>query len=165
MPGEKEENIILKRLQTLKEAKVKAARFCVYQERTQKEVFDKLTALGLSEDESNEVLSELIQEDFVNEERFARLFASGKFRLKKWGRRKILFEMKRKGLSEYCQRKGLEEIEHDEYVSVLDSLIEKKSKSISDTNRLTRKSKITRFLISKGYEPDLITNRLTEQGY
>jgi regulatory protein len=156
-PGD---DIITKRLRALKEAKIRAARFCAYQERTQQEVIKKLQESGLDEEEADEVLSELILENFVNEERFARTFAGSKFRLKQWGRRKIQYELKRRGLSEYCIRTGLSEIDDDSYTQTIDKLIKKKVRATRAKNYLDLRSKVVRYLIGKGYEHDLVQARL-----
>ena len=162
MPVERDDDIVTKRLKTLKEAKIKAARYCAYQERTQQDVLKKLRSLDLSQDEAEEVLSELILEDFVNEERFARTYAGSKFRLKSWGRKKITFELKRKGISAYCLKKGLEEIDEEQYRTRIFELFAKKDKAISSKNQYDRMAKLNRYLQSKGYEPALVKECLQQ---
>src|SRR5210317_1954505 len=103
------------RADKMKKAKMKTGTFCAYQERTQQEVRDRLYALGLHRDEVENVLTELITEDFVNEERYAKAFAGGRFRMKQWGRRKIEYALKQKNISSYCIEKGLEEIPDHDY--------------------------------------------------
>src|SRR4051812_72479 len=112
---------------TRQEALIRTSSFCAYQERTQQEVRDKLYGYGLHKDMAEELISKLISENFINEERFAKTYAGGKFRIKKWGRIKIKEALKAKGISEYCIKKGLLEIDPTEYTSALLSLIEKKS--------------------------------------
>jgi regulatory protein len=146
----------------MKAAKVKAGNYCAYQERTQQEVRDKLYNLGLYRDEVEDVLSQLITENFVNEERFAKAFASGKFRLKRWGRQKILFELKRRKISPYCIKKAMLEIPEDEYEQVLKQLIKQKTRGYSG-NAYTIKNKIARYLINKGYEGELVWNALADR--
>ncbi len=136
-------------------AKVKAANFCVYQERTQQEVRDKLYALGLFSDEVEQLLSELISENFVNEERFAIAFAHGRFRLKQWGKSKISFELKKRKISRYCIDKALKGISESDYENTLTRLIEKKSKGINTTS-LSARQKIANFLIGKGFEAEIV---------
>ena len=87
---------------TPKEAKVKIAKFCAYQERCHQEVRDKLFSFGLLPNDVEEIIFELIQEDFINEERFTKAFVRGKFNYKKWGRIKITQELKRRKISDYC---------------------------------------------------------------
>ncbi|MEM6845517.1 MAG: regulatory protein RecX [Bacteroidota bacterium] len=138
------------------QAKVKAAKYCAYQERTQQEVRDKLYSYGLYADAVEDVLSELISEGFVNEERFARAFARGKFRSNKWGRIKIEMGLRQKGLSDYCIRSGLSEISDQDYRDTLSGLIQKKWSSLSGEDPYTRKHKTARFVLGKGYESELV---------
>ena len=107
-------------------AKLKAANFCAYQERSQKEVRNKLYSYGLYTDQVDELLSDLIVDGYVNEERFAKAFIGGKFRIKKWGRVKILQAIALHKISDYCIREGLKEIDEDEYEATLIEIIEKK---------------------------------------
>ena len=145
-----------------KEAKLKAANYCAYQERSQKEVRNKLFEMGLFKDEVEDLLSELIVEGFVNEERFAKTFAGGKFRIKKWGRNKIRRELERHNISEYCKRKAMAEIEEGEYIDTLKNLIATKASSISESNLFKKREKVSRHLIYKGYEPELVWDYIGE---
>jgi len=147
------------RTDLMKQAKVKAANFCVYQERTQQEVRDKLYKLGLFSDEVELTLSELISENFVNEERFAIAFANGRFKLKHWGKSKIGYELKKRKISRYCIDKALKEIGESEYENAITMLVEKKSKGIKDTSLIARQ-KIANFLMSKGFERELVWRRI-----
>ena len=104
---------------TQKQALIKAESYCAYQERCQQEVRDKLYSWGLHEVQVENVIAELIASNFINEERFAKAYAGGKFRIKKWGRVKISIELKRRKISTYCIKKGLAEIEEEEYVAYL----------------------------------------------
>jgi regulatory protein len=139
-----------------KEAFLKASAFCAYQERTQQEVREKLYSYGLEEDDVEEVICRLIEENFINEERFAKAFAGGKFRMKKWGRIKIKQELKARGLSTYCINKGMQEINPEEYEQTLLALLEKKNREEKESVPMLRKQKLARFLLSKGYEQDLV---------
>ncbi len=139
----------------MKSAKVKAGNYCAYQERTHQEVRDKLYELGLYRDEVEEVLTELISENYVNEERFARTFASGKFRLKHWGRRKIIYELKHKNISPYCIDKALKEISDEEYEKVAMQLVDKKLSNMSGEEFIV-KNKIARYMSNKGFETELV---------
>ena len=147
----------------LGEARVKAANYCAYQERTQQQVRDKLYSLGLRPDDVEEVLTSLITENFINEERFAKSFASGKFRLKKWGKVKIRFHLQELGLSEYCIKKGLEEIDEKEYFETLNDMVEKKLDRTKDENIYKLNWKVADYLINKGYEPELVWETLREK--
>ncbi len=139
----------------MKSAKVKAGNFCAYQERTQQEVRDRLYKTGLYSDEVEEVLAELITENYVNEERFACTFARGKFNLKQWGKIKIAYALQQKNISSYCIDKALSEISGQEYENAISSIIDKKSRQISGSEYIV-KNKIARHLISKGFESELV---------
>ncbi|PWL29842.1 regulatory protein RecX [uncultured Roseivirga sp.] len=139
-----------------KTAKLKAADFCAYQERSQQQVRDKLYDYGLHFDEVEEILTELIMEGFINEERFARAFIGGKFRMKKWGKQKILQSLRPHKISEYCIRKGLEEIDPEDYWQALLEHTEKKYVQLSGNSPYIIKGKLTQHLYAKGFESDLI---------
>jgi regulatory protein len=141
---------------TTQQAYLKAAKFCAYQERTQQEVREKIKDYGFYGDEVEEVICRLIEDNFINEERFAKVFAGGKFRLKKWGKLKIENALRQKGISEYCIKQGLAEIEEEDYLSTLASLIEKKIPLITAENEYIRNHKLAQFLIQKGYESELV---------
>jgi regulatory protein len=139
-----------------KEVLIKAANFCAYQERTHKEVRKRLAELEVLGDESEEIITYLIENNYLNEERFARIFAGSKFRVKKWGRIKIRQELKMRGVSEYNLKAGMSEIDGDDYIVTLQELIEKKSKDIKDNNKLIIKQKLVKYALSKGFENDLV---------
>ena len=139
-----------------KEALIKAANFCAYQERTHKEVRNKLYELEVFGDKSEVIITWLIENNYLNEERFARLFAGSKFRQKKWGRIKIRQELKMRGVSDYCLKAGMSEIDEDDYMVTLQEIIEKKSKDIKESNKLIIKQKLVKFALSRGFENDLV---------
>ena len=127
----------------------------MYQERTHKEIQQKLAELAVYGDEAAEFTAWLVVENYLNEERFAKVYASSKFRLKKWGRRKIAFELKNKGLSPNCLKIGLAEITDQEYTQTIIDLIHKKQAEYSrHTNPLIIKQKVLNYLLSKGYTLD-----------
>lgn len=145
-----------------KEAKLKAARFCAYQERTQQQVREKLQKILFDEDLIEEIIAELITENFISEERFAKSFTSGKFRLKKWGRNKILMHLKQKGLTDYCIREGMKEIDEEVYQEQIRELILKKYDSLNSNNSFQKKDKVSKYLIGRGYEPELVWKNLDD---
>src|SRR5436190_3987476 len=106
------------------EARSKIQKYCAYQERCHGEVRSKLYSYGLRDDEVEDLLTAMITEGFLNEDRYARSFAGGKFRMKKWGRLKIINELESKGISKNCIRSGLHEIAEDDYLQTLRSLLE-----------------------------------------
>lgn len=142
---------------TREQAFQKAKHYCAYQERCHSEVKEKLYSFGLRKTDVEQLLTQLIDEDYLNEERFAVQFAGGKFRMKQWGRVKIKYELKQKGVSEYCIKKALKEIDEDVYVKTLHKLCEEKLKTLrSETNQFIRKRKLQDYLLQKGYESSCI---------
>ncbi|MBO9561426.1 MAG: RecX family transcriptional regulator [Niastella sp.] len=143
---------------TKEQAFQKAKHYCGYQERSHTEVKEKLYSFGLYKQQVEELLSQLIEENYLNEERFAIQFAGGRFRMKQWGRVKIKYELKQKRVSEYCIKKALKEIDEEDYLRTLQTLATKKWATIKGegVNQYVKLSKTTDYLLQKGYEPDLI---------
>ncbi len=138
------------------EAKQKIYRYCAYQERSHKEVRDKLYEYGLYRDEVEELLAALITEGFLNEERFAKAFAGGKFRMQRWGRIKILNELEARGLTSNCIKIGMKEIEDADYIKTLREILERKLNQLDEENAFVKRDKHARYAIQKGFEPDLV---------
>lgn len=139
----------------------KARHYCAYQERSHSEVKEKLYSLGLRKQEVEESLSQLIEDNYLNEERFARQFAGGKFRMKQWGRVKITYELKQKQVSAYCIKVAMKEIEEADYLKTLDKLATKKWDTLKgETNRFVKLRKTQDYLMQKGYETQLISAAL-----
>lgn len=153
-----------KKTYTKKEALLKAAAYCAYQERTQEDVRSKLYAYGLGMEEVEEALLELLAEKLVDEERYAASYVRGKYSLKRWGRRKIVQGLKSKAISDYCIRQGLKEIDPEQYGQNLLFLLEKKNRTEKEKNPLLRRQKLSYYLMSKGYENDLVQDALKELG-
>ena len=141
----------------------KLKKYCAYQERSHKEVVDKLYKLGLYKNEVDQVLIALIQDDFLNEERFAQAFVSGKFRIKRWGRVKIKSHLKQKHISDYCIKKGMQEIDETEYFETLHYLLDRKEREVEEENEFKKKGKIAAFLIQKGFESNLVWEALRKE--
>ncbi len=139
-----------------KTALLKAESWCAYQERSQQEVRNKLYEWNLYPNEVEEIISELITTNFLNEERFAHAYTSGKFKIKRWGKIKIKQGLKLKKVPDKLIQKALNGIEMDEYLGVLLATAEKKSASISEKDALKKKFKLITYLQSKGFENDLI---------
>lgn len=145
------------------EAKAKIEAYCAYQERCQYEVGLKLFAWGITGEQQDQLISDLISNRFLDEERFAEAFVSGKFRIKRWGRIKIRQHLKQKHISEYSIKKGMASIDLDDYYASILYLAERKSADLQSENDLwQKKAKIIRFLASKGYEQDLIYDAVNE---
>jgi len=147
---------------TPKEAKQKIAKYCAYQERCHQEVRDKLYSFGLAKVDVEEIIYELIKQDFLNEQRFALAFVRGKFRYKKWGRNKIVQELKRRKISDYCIKKGLQEIQEEQYMDVLTELLRKKIASLKAIKGYQKNYKAVQFVLTKGYESDLAWSIIKE---
>jgi len=139
-----------------KTALLKAERWCAYQERSQQEVRNKLYEWNLHSNEVEEIISELISTNFLNEERFAHAYTSGKFKIKKWGKLKIKQGLKLKKVPDKLIQKALNGIEMGEYVVVLLATAEKKSNSLIEKDGLKKKYKLISYLQGKGFENDLI---------
>jgi regulatory protein len=149
---------------TPQQAYPKIKHYCSYQERSHAEVKEKLYGFGLRKTEVEELISKLIEENYLNEERFSESFARGHFRMKQWGKVKIKYELKQKQVSEYNIQRALSSIEEEEYLKTLKKLAETKWKSIKTpgVNVYTRLAKTTSYLMQKGYEPVYIKRILTE---
>jgi regulatory protein len=150
-----------KKYLTKEQALEKLKHYCGYQERSQYEVKQKLYELGVRSADQDEIISTLIEEDYLNEERFAIQFAGGKFRLKDWGRKKIYYGLKEKRVSEYCIKTALKSIDEADYQKTLNVQVEKKYESLKDEQYLVRKKKTIDYLVQKGFEYELITQAIT----
>lgn len=147
------------------QAKEKIVHYCAWQERCHYEVAQKLYSFGLNSSEVNEIISFLITENYLNEERFAIQYAGGKFRMNQWGKSKIKQALRQKRVSDYCIRKGLETIDENDYALTFERLKDKKLISLkSEKNIFTKKRKLQDYLLQKGYEFDLIQDALKQIG-
>lgn len=148
---------------TTEQALQKIKHYCGYQERCHAEVREKLYSFGLWKKDVEAILSELIEHGFLNEERFAELFAGGKFRMKQWGRVKIGYELKQRKISSYCIKKALQQIDDDAYVTILAKLAATKWKTLKgEKNFFVRKQKTKNYLLQKGFEGNLIDETLSQ---
>lgn len=141
---------------TPKEAKLKIAKYCAYQERCHQEVRNKLYDFGLEPVDVEEIIYELIQKDFLNEERFAKAYVRGKFIYKKWGRNRIIRELKMRKISNYCIKKGLKEINEDLYADTLKRILSRKVEGLKNIKGHQKNYKAAQFAIGKGYESSLV---------
>lgn len=146
----------LRKILTAQGALLQMKRYCSFQERSHREVRSKLLELGQRGIELENVMTILIEEGFLNEERFAKAYAGGKFRMKGWGRKKIEQELMREGVSDYCINKALSEINESDYKRTLRSLLEKKAPTVYGDNIFIRKQKLSNYLIGKGFETELV---------
>jgi len=144
------------------QARIKAERYCAYQERSQHEVRSKLYEWGQYSRDAEEIISELIQGNFLNEERFAQAYAQGKFRIKGWGKIRIKQGLKLKKVPEPMILKVLKSIDPDDYREKLRSLLDKKSLTVHEKDPYKKRSILLRYAASKGYEQDIITDMLAQ---
>jgi regulatory protein len=139
--------------------------YCAYQERSHKEVRTKLLELGVYGNDLENHITTLIDENYLNEERYACAIVRGKFRYKQWGRNKILSTLKQQDISAYCIKKGMAEIDEDEYLKTIDILSEKKLATLSgEKNKFIKMTKLKNYLLQKGYEFEYI-NDIIKQNF
>ncbi|WP_445748166.1 regulatory protein RecX [Polaribacter sp.] len=145
-----------KKSYTVQEIQQKIAQFCVYQDRCHKEVEEKIKSYDLIPEARELILLNLMKDNFLNEERFAKSFARGKFRIKHWGKNRIVNELKMRDISSYNIKTALKEIDEKEYISTIYKITENRNNVISESNPYKRKKKLIDFLLRKGFETDLI---------
>lgn len=150
---------------TPRQAKQKIEQYCAYQERSHQEVRNKLYGFGLHRNDVDEIITNLITDGFLNEERFAKAFAGGKFRIKKWGRIRITHALEAKGVSKNCIRIGLREIEDAPYRETLRELLQEKSRTLEEENVFVLRDRLSKYVIQKGYEPELVWKEIMELGF
>lgn len=145
---------------TVAEATKKIEHFCAYQERCHKEVVLRLKEMRLIPDVIDHIMAHLIQENFLNEERFARAFARGKFKIKKWGKVRIIRELKQRQISSVNQKLALQEIDDGEYLETFNTLVSKKLEQIQDLDKTTTKRKLRDYLLYRGWESHLVYEKI-----
>lgn len=148
---------------TKEQALQKLKYYCAYQERAHSEVKEKLFQLGVWKKDHDEIISALIEENYLNEERFAMAFAGGKWRVKRWGKVKIKFELKQKQVSEYCIHKALKQIDEEEYMRVLKELADTRYNSLKADQYIIRWKKTVDYLTARGFEADLVRQVLKKE--
>jgi len=143
---------------SLEQALQKVRHYCGYQERCHSEVKEKLYSFGLRKNDVEAALATLVEENYLNEERFATQFAGGRFRLKEWGKVRIKYQLKQRQVSEYCIRAALAAIDGEEYERTLGRLAAEKWMALrGEENIFIRKRKLQDYLTQKGYEPERVT--------
>lgn len=135
-------------------------KYCAYQERSHQQVRDKLYDLGGNQEEVENIIVHLIQQNFLNEERFAEAYARGKFNIKRWGRVKIRIGLRKHRIEPKMIQHALKQIDEDEYLRVLEDLIERKNAKLKETNHFKRKASLVRHASQRGFESDLIYDLL-----
>lgn len=150
---------------TPEQAAAKIKQYCAYQERCHAEIREKLYSYGLHRKDVDEIIADLINNNYLNEERFAVQYAGGKFRIKQWGKNKIKQALKLKQVSDYCIKKALKQIEYDDYLKTFEHLAQAKLKALkAERNILVKKKKLQNYLLQKGYESDLIYAEVAKLG-
>ena len=151
-----------KKVFTVDEIKRKLEQYCVYQDRCHKEVEQKMREFKLIPEAKEVILLSLMKDNFLNEERFAKSFARGKFRIKNWGKQRIIRELKYKDISAYNIKTALKEIDENEYLKSIYRITENRNNVISESNIHKRKQKLIGFLMRKGYENELVYQVVNE---
>lgn len=147
---------------TVQEATKKIESYCAYQDRCHKEVVSKLKEMGMIPLAVDTIIAQLIEDRFLNEERFAKSFARGKFNIKKWGKNRIVRELKFRNISKYNITTALKEIEPEAYLTTLDDLANKRLRQITETNIQKRRKKLADYLLYRGWESHLVYEKLYE---
>lgn len=142
----------------------KCQKYCSYQERSIFEVKRKLYEWKSQPKVADKIIMQLIEDNYLNEERFAKSFAIGKFRNKKWGKNKIIFELRKKQIPELIIQIGLAEIDQEEYLQTLKEIIAKKAKEIKETNLRKKNYKIAKYAINKGFHSGFVWD-IINQGH
>ncbi|MBP4138044.1 regulatory protein RecX [Flavobacterium geliluteum] len=149
-------------INTPKEALQKLERFCAYQERCHNEVVSKLLSLKMTTAEIDLIVVQLIENNFLNETRFACTFARGKHRIKKWGKIRITSELKARHISSYNINLALKEITPEEYYTTFENIAERCWNNLTETNLLKKRKKFCDYLLRRGYESNLVYEKLKE---
>jgi len=156
------QHFIMKEVYSIKEAIQKIEHFCAYQERCHQEVVSKLWSIKLNQNEIDEVIVHLIENNFLNEARFACSFARGKHRIKQWGRIRITNELKMRKISPNLIKLALKEIPDEEYTATFENLAEKHWQSFRETNELKKRKKFCDYLLRRGFESNLVYEKVRE---
>ncbi|OZV71158.1 regulatory protein RecX [Winogradskyella aurantia] len=152
----------LQKTYTVDEAQKKLEHYCAYQERCHKEVKSKLKEMRMIPEAIDTIMVHLIQHNYLNEERFAKTFVRGKFRIKKWGKNRLVRELKFREISTYSIDSALKEIDLDDYYKTLDDLVQKRIQQVKEKNHYKKKKKVADYLLYRGWESHLVYEKLNE---
>ncbi|MDT7829172.1 regulatory protein RecX [Pricia sp. S334] len=147
---------------TLQEATRKLENYCAYQERCHHEVVRKLKSMRMIPEAIDQITVHLIDNNYLNEERFAKSFARGKFNIKKWGRKRITAELKQRQISRFNIKTALQEIDENAYLETFDALARKRVVQITEKNRLKRRKKLADYLLYRGWESHMVYEKIKE---
>lgn len=151
-----------KKTYTVEEALVKLQKYCSYQDRCHKDVDQKLKEMQMIPQASEQIILKLIEGNFLNEERFAMAYVRGKFRIKKWGKRRLVSELKKRQISKYIINKALNQISEDDYKATFETLAERKATSILGSSKLKKKKKLADYLLYRGWESHLVYEKVNQ---
>ncbi len=154
--------MIIKKFYTVEEAKKRMEKYCSYQERCHQEVERKLNEMNLIIEARDLIILHLLEHDFLNEERFSKAYARGKFNIKKWGKQRIVRELKFRNITEYNIKSALQEIEEEDYYRTFNELAQKKYSNIKETNVYKKRKKLTDYLLYRGWESALVYDKTME---
>ncbi|WP_425076601.1 regulatory protein RecX [Psychroserpens sp. S379A] len=154
--------MISKKTYTVDEAKNRLERYCAYQERCHKEVSQKLYEMRMIPEARDLIIVHLLQHNFLNEERYAKAFVRGKFRIKKWGKQRLQLELKRKDINKTIIALALKEIDAEDYLNTFNELAKKKLEAISESNSQKRRKKLADYLFYRGWESQLVYDKIRE---
>lgn len=154
--------MINKRTYTVDEAKKKLEYYCAYQERCHKEVSQKLRDMNMIPEAIDVIIVHLLQHNFLNEERYTKAFVSGKLKIKKWGKRRLILELKRKNISKTNINHALTDIDENEYIDIFNDLAEKKFNTLKEKDKYKKKKKLTDYLLYRGWESFLVYDKVNE---
>ncbi|WP_103069310.1 regulatory protein RecX [Aquimarina sediminis] len=147
---------------TVTEATRKMEHYCAYQERCHKDVEDKLNTMKLIPEAKEKIILHLLEHNFLNEERFAKAFARGKFNIKKWGKERITRELKYRKISPYNIKTAFKEIPDKDYLETFHELAEKKYHSITESDKNKKRRKLINYLLYRGWETHLVYEKVNE---
>ena len=151
-----------KKTYTVEEALVKLQKYCSYQDRCHKEVAQKLKEMQMISQASEQIILKLIEGNFLNEERFAMTYVRGKFRIKKWGKRRLVSELKQRQISKYIINKAINQISEDDYKITFEVLAERKATSLLGKSKLEKKKKLADYLLYRGWESHLVYEKVNQ---
>lgn len=152
----------LQKTYTVDEAQKRLERYCAYQERCHQEVTQKLYEMRMIPEARDQIIVNLLQNNFLNEERFAKAFVRGKFRIKKWGKQRLQIELKRRAINKTIIAIALKEIDNDAYYDTFNALAEKKFESLTETNLQKKRKKLVDYLAYRGWESQMIYDKIRE---
>ena len=147
---------------TVEEALKKMGRYCAYQDRCHQEIRQKLREMKMIPEAIDHIMAYLIEHDFLNEQRFADSFTRGKFRIKNWGKNRIVRELKQREISPFAIKKSLKQITEADYAKALDELARKRLQALNHRTQLEKKQKLASYLLYRGWENELVYEKIRE---